>query len=147
MSSHAPIAFFALPQDPTPAPNQPVTERGAGAATGTATTQEPTGAPQGQPANPCASPDTLMMFGLFGLLMYFMILRPEQRRRKEMQKMMSSLQKGDMVVTSGGLHGEIAAITDTTITLKVDAVRMTFDKSAIVRVVRDEPAKGDAAKK
>jgi len=147
MPAHAPIAFLAFPQDPTPVPTQPVTERGAGGPTESATTQEPTGTAQGPQANPCASPDTLMMFGLFGLLMYFMILRPEQRRRKETQKMMSALQKGDMVVTNGGLHGEIAAITDATITLKVDSVRMTFDKSAIVRVVRDEPAKGEAGKK
>ncbi len=147
MPAHAPIAFLALPQDPPPPPpTSEVPERGAGSA-GTATTQEPSGAPQGQPANPCSDPNTLMMFGLFGLLMYFMILRPEQRRRKEMQKMMSALQKGDTVVTSGGLHGEIAAINDKTITLKVDTVRMTFDKSAIVRVDRDEPTKGDTAKK
>lgn len=147
MSSQAFITFLALPQDPPSVPNQPVTERGAGGATGTPSTQEPTGTPPNSQVNPCSDPNTLMMFGLFGLLMYFMILRPEQRRRKEMQKMMGALQKGDMVVTSGGLHGEIAALTDTTITLKVDTVRMTFDKSAIVRVVRDEPAKGDATKK
>ncbi|MEY4674497.1 MAG: Preprotein translocase subunit YajC [Planctomycetota bacterium] len=145
MTAHAPFVLLALTQDPGNPTDGPADKGQAGGGAESTATQTPGGPAPGQ-VNPCSDPNTLMMFGLFGLLMYFMILRPEQRRRKEAQKMMSSLQKGDTVVTNGGLHGEIAAINDKTITLKVDTVRMTFDKAAIVRVERDEAAKGDAKK-
>lgn len=146
MTAHTPFVLLALTQDPTNPANGPAGREGTGGGSTSTAIQTPDGPAPSQQVNPCSDPNTLMMFGLFGLLMYFMILRPEQRRRKEAQKMMSSLQKGDTVVTNGGLHGEIAAINDKTITLKVDTVRMTFDKAAIVRVERDEAAKGDAKK-
>lgn len=51
--------------------------------------------------------------------MYFLLFRPMQRQRKETQKMLSNLQNGDAVVTSGGLIGTIVAIEDDTLVIRV----------------------------
>ena len=79
------------------------------------------------------------MIGLFLLLMWFMVLRPESRRRKQTQQMLAALKQGDRVVTLGGMHGVVASIADRTVTLRVEDVKMVFDRSAIARVERDEP--------
>ncbi|MBX3463809.1 MAG: preprotein translocase subunit YajC [Planctomycetes bacterium] len=85
----------------------------------------------------------LFFLGLAMALMYFMAIRPENRRRKEQQAMLAAVKVGDRVVTLGGMHGEVAALDEKTVTLRVDATRMTFDRTAITRVVRDEaPAAG-----
>jgi preprotein translocase subunit YajC len=71
-------------------------------------------------------------------LMYFMVLRPEQKRRKEQQNLLSSVKQGDRVVTLGGMHGIVTKLTEKTVTLRVDSVHMVFDRVAIARVERDE---------
>lgn len=78
------------------------------------------------------------MMGLFVALMWLMVLRPESKRRKETQAMLSALKQGDTVVTIGGMHGKVAAIAEKTIVLRIDTQMVTFDRSAIARVVRDE---------
>ncbi|MCB9885219.1 MAG: preprotein translocase subunit YajC [Planctomycetes bacterium] len=82
----------------------------------------------------------LMPIGLFLAVMYFMVLRPENKRRKETQAMLSTIKAGDKVVTTGGLHGVIHRLDERTVTLVVDNTKMTFDRAAIGRVDR-----GDAA--
>ena len=78
---------------------------------------------------------TLIMFGAIFLIFYFMIIRPQQKRAKEREKMLSNMQKGDKVVTSGGLHGTIAGIDEKTVLLQVsDNVKMKFERSAIASV-------------
>jgi preprotein translocase subunit YajC len=75
---------------------------------------------------------TLIMFGAIFLIFYFMIIRPQQRRAKEREKMLSNIQKGDKVVTSGGLHGIVAGLDDKTVLLEVgDKVKLKFERSAI----------------
>ncbi len=79
---------------------------------------------------------TLIMFGAIFLIFYFMIIRPQQKRAKEREKMLSNMQKGDKVVTSGGLHGTIAGLDEKTVLLQVgDNVKMKFEKSAIASIV------------
>jgi preprotein translocase subunit YajC len=79
---------------------------------------------------------TLIMFGAIFLIFYFMIIRPQQKRAKERDKMLSAMQKGDKVITSGGLHGTIAGLEDKTVLLQVgDNVKMKFERSAIASVV------------
>lgn len=82
---------------------------------------------------------TIIMFGAIFLIFYFMIIRPQQRRAKEREKLLSNLQKGDKVVTSGGLHGTIAGIDEKTVLLQVsDNVKMKFERSAIANVISRE---------
>ena len=77
---------------------------------------------------------TLIMFGAIFLIFYFMIIRPQQKRAKEREKMLSNMQKGDKVITSGGLHGTIAGIDEKTVLLQVgDNIKMKFERSEIGR--------------
>jgi len=79
---------------------------------------------------------TLIMFGAIFLIFYFMIIRPQQKRAKEREKMLSAMDKGDKVVTSGGLHGTIAGLDDKTVLLQVaDNVKMKFERSAIASII------------
>ncbi|MBK7378283.1 MAG: preprotein translocase subunit YajC [Ignavibacteriales bacterium] len=79
---------------------------------------------------------TLIMFGAIFLIFYFMIIRPQQKRAKEREKMLTAMDKGDKVVTSGGLHGTIAGLDDKTVLLQVaDNVKMKFERSAIASIV------------
>ena len=59
----------------------------------------------------------LMIVLLFGV-MYFMMIRPQQKRRREAQQMQSTLGPGDEVVTIGGLHGTVVAADDETVTAR-----------------------------
>jgi preprotein translocase subunit YajC len=78
---------------------------------------------------------TLIMFGAIFLIFYFMIIRPQQKRAKEREKMLSNMQKGDKIITSGGLHGTIAGIDEKTVLLQVgDNIKMKFERSAIASV-------------
>lgn len=70
--------------------------------------------------------------------MWFILIRPAKKRQQETQNMQSSLQRGDKVITIGGLHGVVDAIEDTAVTLKIaDNVRVKFDRQAIGRIVND----------
>jgi preprotein translocase subunit YajC len=81
---------------------------------------------------------TLIMFTLIIVIFYFMILRPQQKRQKERQKMLEAVKKGDKVVTAGGLHGTVAGIDEKTILVQVaDNVKLKFDRTAIGAVVRE----------
>ncbi len=55
----------------------------------------------------------VIMLVVFGLIFYFMILRPQQKRAKEHKKLMDSIAKGDEVLTSGGLVGRVTKVSDT----------------------------------
>jgi preprotein translocase subunit YajC len=67
--------------------------------------------------------------------MYFMMIRPQQKQRREREAMLGALKRGDRVVTASGLHGTITNITDATIVLKCDQVKLEFDRSAVGRIV------------
>ena len=79
---------------------------------------------------------TLIMFGAIFLIFYFMIIRPQQKRAKEKEKMLSNLEKGDKIVTNGGIHGVIAGLEDKTALLMVsENTKIKIDRSAIVTVL------------
>jgi preprotein translocase subunit YajC len=79
---------------------------------------------------------TVIMFGAIFVIFYFMIIRPQQKRAKEREKMLSNIQKGDRVVTSGGLHGVIAGLDEKTVLLQVNENnKMKFERSAIASII------------
>jgi preprotein translocase subunit YajC len=79
---------------------------------------------------------TLIMFGAIFLIFYFMIIRPQQKRAKERDKLLSNLDKGDKVITNGGIHGIIAGLEEKTALLQVsDNVKLKIDRSAITTVL------------
>ena len=75
----------------------------------------------------------IIMIVLMVAIFYFMLIRPENKRKKEAEQMRNSLKKGDWLTTIGGLYGKVVAITDRTVVLETseDRVRVEFLKSAI----------------
>lgn len=75
-----------------------------------------------------------------GVIFYFLIIRPQQKRQKELAALIASVKTGDKVVTNSGIHGIVANVKDTTLILKVaDNVKIEFDKSAVAAVVKSTP--------
>ena len=73
---------------------------------------------------------------LLGVIFYFFMIRPENNRRKAIATMQSSLEKGDRVVTIGGIHGRIHALEQETVTLINDeGQKWIFERNAISRKV------------
>ncbi|WP_426448630.1 preprotein translocase subunit YajC [Paenibacillus sp. S-38] len=69
---------------------------------------------------------------LMFVVLYFLLIRPQQKRQKARNMLLGNLKKGDKVVTIGGLHGTILELTDDTVILRVnDVTKMTFERSAI----------------
>lgn len=81
----------------------------------------------------------LVQFGpilLIFVIMYFLLIRPQQQQHKKTQAMLKALKKGDRVVTSGGILGTVVGVDDAKVVLKVsDDVKLEFLKSAVVQVV------------
>ena len=76
----------------------------------------------------------VMQLVLLGVIFYFFLIRPENKRRKAVTTMQNSLAKGDRVVTIGGIHGRIHTIEDQTITLINDeGQKWIFERNAISR--------------
>ncbi|KYG91672.1 preprotein translocase subunit YajC [Metasolibacillus sp. FSL H7-0170] len=70
--------------------------------------------------------------------MWFILIRPAQKRQKATAEMQNNIKRGDRVVTIGGLHGEVDAIEDTAVYLLIaDNVRVKFERQAIGRVLVD----------
>lgn len=76
------------------------------------------------------------MIGIFFLIMYFLIIRPQSKRNKEHKQLLASLSKGDEVVTSGGLLGKVSDIGDSFISLEVqDGIVIKIQKQSVSAVM------------
>jgi len=74
----------------------------------------------------------IIMFVLF----YFLLIRPQQKRQKQVMNMQNSLEKGDKIVTIGGLHGIVDSLDENTIVIRCgDGSRLTYDRSAVRDVI------------
>ncbi len=72
-----------------------------------------------------------LMVAMLGIF-YFLLIRPQQKKQKDLKNMLSSLQKGDVVFTIGGIHGKITGLSETTVTLEVaDRVRVKVNRNAV----------------
>lgn len=78
----------------------------------------------------------LMMIGIFFVIMYFMIIRPQQKRVKEHKSLLDGLKKGDEIVTNGGLLGKVTDIGESFISISVsDAAEVQVQKQAVAAVM------------
>ena len=79
---------------------------------------------------------TVLMIVLMIAIFYFLMIRPENKRKKQAEEMRSSLKKGDWLTTIGGVYGRVVSITDRTVVIETseDRVRVEFLKSAIGQV-------------
>jgi len=69
---------------------------------------------------------------LLFVVFYFLLIRPQQKRAKEHREMLKGIEKGDNVVTTGGIHGKVTSVAEDTITVEIaDNVRIKVSKEAI----------------
>ena len=79
---------------------------------------------------------------LMGIIFYFLLIRPQRKRQKELEAKISSMKKGDKVVSAGGIHGSITNIKDTTVIVKIaENVKIEFEKASIAQVIPRGSAK------
>ena len=92
-----------------------------------------TGGSGGQGAGFSAFVPLILMFAIF----YFLLLRPQQKKAKQHRELLSSLKKGDKVVSSGGLHGVITGLTDDVVTMEIaPKVRVKVSRGNVAGVAK-----------
>jgi preprotein translocase subunit YajC len=84
----------------------------------------------------------LVQFGYFiplFLILYFLLIRPQQQQAKTQESMRKNLKKGDRVVTTGGMLGTVVGVEDTKIVLRIsEDVKAEFARNAVVQVLAEE---------
>ncbi|WP_143962392.1 preprotein translocase subunit YajC [Litoribacter populi] len=76
--------------------------------------------------------ENIVFLALIGLIFYFFMIRPQQKKAKDAKTFMESIKKGDEVVTIGGLHGRVHTVDTDTFILEVDrGMKLKVEKSAI----------------
>ena len=89
-------------------------------------------APAAAPTGMGGGSSMLIFILLMILIFYFFMIRPQQKKQKKIEEARNSLQRGDKVVTIGGIHGKITDIKDNTFTIEIaHDVRIEVDKAAI----------------
>jgi preprotein translocase subunit YajC len=83
------------------------------------------------------------------LIFYFLLIRPQQKRQREQASMLKGIEKGDSVVTAGGLHGKVTGVTDDVLTVDVggvkgDRMRVKVARARIDRVQKSKKEGEDA---
>jgi preprotein translocase subunit YajC len=88
----------------------------------------------GTPAGGNGAMMQFVMLGLIIVVFYFFMIRPQTKRQKEMRQFREALKKGDKVITTGGIYGRIAEISENTVILEVeDKMRLKIDKAALIK--------------
>ncbi len=83
--------------------------------------------------------NTILMFGSLFAVVYFFMIRPQQKRQKEHQALLESLKRGDEVITQGGLIGKVAKVADNEVTLEIsEGVKVKVVKQTVLDV-RNRP--------
>lgn len=91
---------------------------------------------------------TIVPFALMIVIFYFLLIRPQNKKQKETQKMIDALQKGDKVVTIGGIHGVVSSTKEKTVIVKVDDnTKIEFTRTAIASVESDKPVTEEKTEK
>ena len=96
---------------------------------------------------PAASPFGGIMIPMILMLvmMYFVMIRPQQKKQKEQASLIDNLKIGDEIITAGGIHGIVSNKSDRTVTVKVqDGVEIKFEKSSVTQVFKSKD-KGEKA--
>ena len=80
----------------------------------------------------------LLYFALIFGVMYFFMIRPQIKKQKEEQKFRDELKKGDKVITTGGIHGKIVEISEKTVVIENNGVRLKIERSSIAMNVTQD---------
>ena len=85
-----------------------------------------------QASGPEGGYSSFIMLGLMGVVFYFFFIRPQQKKQKDQKKYTEEIKKGQLVVTLGGIHGKIASVDGSTVTLDIDrGTKIVIEKSSI----------------
>ncbi len=80
----------------------------------------------------------LVFFGLMILVFYFFMIRPQVKKQKELSKFRNELEKGDKIVTTGGIYGKVSEIKDQIIIMDIgENVKIKIDKNAVIKDASD----------
>jgi preprotein translocase subunit YajC len=86
----------------------------------------------------------ILIIGIF----YLLIIRPQNKKQKEAQKMLANLKKGDRIITVGGIHGTIQSVKESSVIVKVDDyTKIEFSRSSISTVESGKEEKADKVEK
>ncbi len=87
--------------------------------------------PQGEEGNPYSM---LIMMGALVIVFYFFMIRPQMKKRKEVQQFRSEMKQGDKIMTIGGIHGKVNAIKEDAVIIEVEnGTLLKIDKNAIIK--------------
>ena len=90
---------------------------------------------------------TILPFILIFVIMYFLVIRPQQKKAKDHQQMLTKLKKNDEVMTSGGIYGKVISLADSVVTLEVAPnVRIRVHRPQISAVVTAEKSSSKEVK-
>jgi preprotein translocase subunit YajC len=131
------MTFLTLPS------SAPILQETAGEI-GTADQAPGTDSGEGQetPMSPCGSGGMMMPMLAILAIFWIVMIGPERKKRKAREAMLGALEKGDKVMTNGGMYGSVAAVQDDVITVQVaDNVRIKFTRAAIQGVIDDSDGK------
>ena len=76
----------------------------------------------------------LIQIGAFVAIFYFLLIRPQRQQAKKHQELLASLQKGDQIVTSGGVIGEVIHLKDNQVTIKSGEARMVITRASVATI-------------
>lgn len=88
----------------------------------------------------------MLQIGLFVAIFYFLVIRPQRQQQKKHRDLMASLQKGDQVVTSGGIVGEVIHLKETEVTLRTGESRLVVLRSSVANITNRGAAAEPEAK-
>jgi preprotein translocase subunit YajC len=83
-------------------------------------------------------PGQIIMLVLILGVFYFFMIRPQQKKQKEMKKFRENLKTGDKVVTIGGIHGKILEVSESTVLINTEGSKIRLEKSAIATSSEDQ---------
>ncbi|MGK7345938.1 MAG: preprotein translocase subunit YajC [Candidatus Nitrospinota bacterium M3_3B_026] len=97
--------------------------------------------PEGAPDTGGHTAIMLLFYGGLFAIFYFLLIRPQTKRNRELRNMQDSLNKGDSVITSGGLYGVVHKVKDEAVTVEIaEGVRVKVQKGAITERAREAAA-------
>ena len=96
------------------------------------------GPPAGQEQDPRAAMlQMVVTFGILGVMFYFLLIRPQQKQRKDQEALIKNVKTGDKILMNSGIYGIVTNVKDKTLMVKIaDNVKVEVLKSAVVSVVQ-----------
>jgi preprotein translocase subunit YajC len=83
-------------------------------------------------------------FAIFGLIFYFLLIRPQQKRAKQQAEMLKAIKRGDKIVTASGIIGTVSSVKEKSLTIKSDDSKLEISKGAVAEVIERSTESSEA---